>query len=252
MRLINKYFSVLAIALFAVSCTKTTLDQNASQTPYTDYYTIEVGQSMLYRLDSIVLLPFGSDTVTHSYWQKDSVVSVTKDLSGGLQYNVYSYIKPFTGNFDWDFLTTYRVTPTVQNVQLIGEDNLRFIKLVSPVSNGFSWDGNAYFMKGNTGISDNDPLSIYLNWNYQYTNKDSILQLKTGNFPNSVTVKQIDFEAGAPFNPANYYARKLSYESYGKGLGLIHRKQLFLTWQNSSSSVGYQEGSYGIELTRVQ
>ena len=252
----QKIFISVIGSIFAVicwtSCSKTTIDQNASQqTSYSEYYTINVGQSMLYRLDSVVLLSFGRDTTTHSYWQKDSVMSVTKDLAGGLQYNVNTYIKPYIGNFDWQYSYSYRVTPGVQNIQLIDQNNLRFIKLVSPVSDGFSWDGNAYFMK-NYSPNTNDPLYIYLNWNYQYANKDSVLQLKTGNFNNTVTVKELDVEAGAPFNPANYYMRNLSVESYAKGIGLIHRKQLFLIWQNSNQSVGYQSTSYGIELTRVQ
>ncbi|PZP46958.1 MAG: hypothetical protein DI598_11515 [Pseudopedobacter saltans] len=252
MHAIKRFSILIFLSVFYISCSKTTIDENASQlTPYTDYFTIQVGQSILYRLDSTVLLAFGTDTTTHTYWQKDSVMSVTSDLTGGLQYNVNSYIKPFVGNYDWQFLTSYRVTPTVQNLQLVDEDNLRFIKLVSPVVDGFSWDGNAYFMK-NYQPSADDPLSIYQNWNYQYTDKDSIMNLKTGIFSNTVTVKQIDTANAPSFDPAEYYARSLSVESYAKGIGLIHKKLLFLTWQNSGQSVGYQSGSYGIELTRVQ
>lgn len=246
-----RFCIVLFFATLLTSCSKTTLDENKNQTPYTDYFTIHVGQTILYRLDSTVLLSFGRDTLTRTYWQKDSVMSVTKDLAGGLQYNINSYIKPYEGNYDWQLLTSYRITPNVQNLELIGEDNLRFIKLVSPVSDGFSWDGNAYFMK-NYVPTTNDPLAIYQNWNYQYINKDSILQLKTGIFSNTVTVKALDKEEGAPFNPADYYSRSLSEESYAKGIGLIHRQQLFLTWQSTGSSIGYEGDSYGIELTRVQ
>lgn len=230
------------------ACTKTTVDSNP-QTSYTDYYTVNVGQSMLYRLDSVALLDFGADTVTHTYWQKDSVMSVTTDLEGGLQYNVNSYIKPYEGNTDWSYLTSYRVMPKEQTLEITDEDNLRFIKLASPVSDGFSWDGNAPFMKDyNPGSSD--PLVIYQGWNYQYTNKDSVLELSTGTFSNTVTVTEKD-EENMPFDPTNFYARSLAVESYAKGIGLVHRKRLFLTWQ-SSGHVGYEPTSYGVELTRVQ
>ncbi|MFT4203152.1 MAG: hypothetical protein QM610_04495 [Chitinophagaceae bacterium] len=251
MRLYNRLL-LSVLFLLSIGCTKTTYDSTSASTPlYTEYYTIQVGQSMLYRLDSTVLLSFGSDTVTHTYLQKDSVMSVTTDLTGNLLYTVNSYIKPYTGDIQWTYLTSYRVTPKVQTLELVDANNLRFVKMASPVTENFSWDGNNYFMQGYTASTD-DALSIYQDWNYQYTNVDSTITLTTGTFPNGVTVKEVDTEVGGPFDPAYYYSRTFSEESYAKGWGLIHRKQLFLIWQNSTSTTGYEDDSYGIELTRVQ
>ncbi|WP_447642891.1 MULTISPECIES: hypothetical protein [Chitinophagaceae] len=246
----NRFLYVLFLVFVFGSCTKTTNDNNAAAiTPsYVDYYSIEVGQSILYRLDSVVLLPFGKDTVTHSYWQKDSVMNVSKDLTDNLLYTVNSYIKPYTGNQDWIYLTSYRVTPKNQVLEIIGMDNLRFIKLASPVVDNFSWDGNSYFMKDYTP-SSNDPLAFYQNWNYQYTHTDSSMVLTTGTFLHTTTVKEIDDSTGIASDPSAYYARSLATESYAKGIGLIHSKLLYLIWQPNT---GYQTGSYGIELTRVQ
>lgn len=234
MLLKNRFLFLFVAALVLFGCTKTTNDNSAANiTPiYTEYYTIQVGQSMMYRLDSVVLLPFGTDTVTHTYDQKDSVMSVTKDLSGNLEYTVNSYIRPYNTDLQWTYISSYRVSPKVQTLEMVDEDNLRFVKMASPVSDNFSWDGNNYFMKDYTPGSS-DPLSIYVNWKYQYANKDSAMTLSTGTFANTVTVNEIDAASSAVFDPTQYYARSLSVESYAKGWGLIHRKQLFLTWQTA-------------------
>ncbi len=254
MLLKNRFFFFLLIFILALSsCSKTINEADVSGiTPiYKEYYTIQVGQSMFYRLDSVVLLSFGSDTVTHTYEQKDSVMKVGNDLSGNLEYTVNSYIRPYGSNLQWTYMSSYRVSPKVQTLEMVNENNLRFVKLASPVTDNFSWDGNNYFMKDYVQGTGNE-LEIYFNWKYQYANRDSTMTLSTGTFTNTVTVNEIDQASSPVFDPSIFYSRSLSVESYAKGLGLIHRKQLFLTWQNSTQTTGYEDGSYGVELTRIQ
>ncbi|QES89296.1 hypothetical protein [Rhizosphaericola mali] len=237
--------------LVICSCSKTTIDTQTYST-YKDYLSINVGDSYLYRLDSVALLSFGTDTVTRTYYRKDSVISASLDGENNTTYRIYTYLKPFTSSSNsWVYLNAYNITLDSTNLQLVDENNLRFIKLSNPITVEHSWDGDAYFTIGTSASSSfSDPADVYINyqsqWSYQYTDLNTAQTFYDQSYNNTITVNEIDYTEGSM---SSYYTRLYSSESYAKGLGLIHRKFLFLNWQTSSD---YSTYSYGIELTRIQ
>lgn len=242
-------FNLICIVIIS-SCTKTTLETDNYST-YKDYFSLNVGASYLYRLDSTLTLAFGADTITRTYYQKDSVMSVSLDGENNPTYRIYSYTKPFTSTSNnWTYSAAYNVTLDSNEMQLVDANNLRFIKLSNPITTGHTWDGNAYFTIGTSPSSNfTDPADIYINyatqWLYQYTDLNVQQTYHDQAFNNAITVNEIDYTQG---DMTSYYQRMYSSESYAKGLGLIHKKFLFLLWQTSSN---YSSYSYGIELTRI-
>src|SRR5580698_7470505 len=128
---------IVVMVVVVAGCKKTI---NYTSTPsysgsLTDFFIpLQAGKVAIYRLDSLNFYYYGQlDTVT-SYLAKDSVESSFVDGSGNTAWYVTRYLSDTTGS-SWYASETYAVTPTQQRLEMT-EDNLRFIKLAYPVSQG--------------------------------------------------------------------------------------------------------------------
>ncbi len=127
----------LALVLAITSCRKTAPNPG---NPLTNYFiTLQVGKYVTYRLDSLNFYYYGQlDTIT-SYLAKDSVEKMTVDGSGQTAWLVTRYLSDTTGSF-WTPTETYTVSPSLSAIDMT-ENNLRYVKLASPMDQGFSWTG---------------------------------------------------------------------------------------------------------------
>src|SRR5580698_8194939 len=126
----------LPLVVFVTSCKKT---NHYSGPVLTDYFlTLQVGKYTTYRLDSLNFYYYGQlDTVT-SYLAKDSVEDTYIDGTGSQAWLVTRYLSDTLNDNGWSPGETYIVNPSTQSI-LLDEDNLRFVKLAWPISQGFSW-----------------------------------------------------------------------------------------------------------------
>lgn len=221
---------------------------------YRHYTDIQLHKTWLYDMDSTALRNFGTDTIVRHYQLKDSVVSTFLDGEGQETFKVFRYIRPLTEEANWSYLNAYLLTYTGTRLEMVDENNLRFIKLVTPVTDNYSWDGNAYFTKG-TNVSSDSAIAYYFGWNYVYKDNYASIDYGSSHFDSTVTVMQVDNGSTAPFDPQYFQETIIASEKYAKHIGLIYRKILHLTWQpaNSSSSSGYYtDDSYGIEMWMIR
>ena len=130
---------LLLCSIAAVSACKKTIHYPA--TAPADYcLPLEPGKYAIYRLDSLNFYYYGQlDTVT-SYLAKDSVEESFTDGEGNKAWYVTRYLSDTTGQ-TWYPSETYTVTPSASRLEMT-EDNLRFIKLAFPITQGFSWSGS--------------------------------------------------------------------------------------------------------------
>ncbi|MBS1729621.1 MAG: hypothetical protein JSS67_02470 [Bacteroidetes bacterium] len=217
----------------------------------TDYYPLAVGHTLVYRLDSTSLTSFGQALEVHSYHLKDSIGDTVMDNQGRLSYRVFRSITDTMEQTGWVPLSTYYITPTPNSIEVVDDHNLRFIKLVEPLREGFSWKGNSYI----DTRSANSPVQYMDNWNYVYQNNNQIFNSLMGPVDYSVTVFQQDETSPeGPFNPLYYQQRNYSVEVYAKGIGLIYKDFLHWTWQTTPPPASFADDSYGfkINLLRVE
>src|SRR5687768_3706428 len=133
---------LLVFCVLAVSCN----DKEVIGYPsLTGYYPLQPGKTFIYRLDSIVPINFGQTLETRYYRAKDSVESQFTDALGRPSFRIYRYITDSAGTQPW----TYKVTNVVtidENKKWIEyvENNLRFIVLRQPITEGFNWKGNSF------------------------------------------------------------------------------------------------------------
>src|SRR4030095_16352515 len=66
-----------------------------------DYYPLEIGTSVTYRMDSTVFVNLNSTEEIHSYVAKDSVEAQVTDNLNRLSYRVHRYIRDTAETQPW-------------------------------------------------------------------------------------------------------------------------------------------------------
>lgn len=240
-------FTVLIYVFIISSCTKT--DVISSSVKAENYYPVSNGKVWIYRLDSTTIPAFGTSLITSSYHLKDSAGNSFMDNTGRESWIVYRFITDTLEQNPWQSLSSYYITPTNNDVEVIDDNNLRFIKLVTPVRQGYTWQGNTYI----DTRSATTPYQYLDGWNYIYTNVDSPYTTLAGVMDSSVTVFQQDETSPeGPFDPQFYQQRDYSVEVYANGVGLIYKNFLHWVWQPTPEPARYADGSYGIILNLIQ
>jgi hypothetical protein len=239
-----KFLPVYIAAL--VSCKKQT-EQLVFPT-LANYTALQTGKVSVYHLDSTIIDPSATQLIVNTYLVKDSVGSTFNDNTGRLSYTVYRFITDTLNATPWKPLSTYYVTPTNDAVETVDDNNLRFISLKQPVTDGFMWSGNSY-------IDTKSATSNYQymdGWAYTYQSINMPFTVIKGTVDSTVTVLQVD-DTSPPgaFDPAVYQQRNYSVEVYGKGVGLIYKEFLHWTWQPTPPPAQYQSDSYGIKLNLI-
>lgn len=240
------FFTAFCIYIFS-SCTKK--DVLSSSIKAENYYPVSNGKVWIYRLDSTNIPSFGTSLVISSYHLKDSVGSLFTDNAGRDSWVVYRFITDTLEQYPWQSLSSYYITPTASDVEVVEDNNLRFIKLVTPVSEGKTWPGNSYI----DTRSPNTPFQYLDGWNYVYKNVDSSYTTLAGVIDSSITILQHDETSPeGPFDPQFFQQRDYSVEVYANGVGLIYKNFLHWVWQPTPEPAHYADGSYGIILNLIQ
>src|ERR1700730_18788085 len=144
------FYALSFLIIFICSCNKN--NPLITDTP-ADYHPMHVGNYIIYRMDSLKYINVGSQDTLISYHAKEVVDDSITDNLGRLSYRVVRYLNDTTESSEWVPSIAYLVTPLKGSVEVV-ENNLRFIKLVSPVQDGISWLGNSYI----DTRSDNSPV----------------------------------------------------------------------------------------------
>ena len=238
-------FSLILVLTFSlVSCEKKTEDFNSDKLE--EYVPTEVGKYIRYRLDSVLYVNFGQKDSTVYYQAKDVVEEAFKDDKDRTSLRVVRYLRDTLETQAWVPTMTYVITPDRNKVEVV-ENNLRFIKLILPLTEGSSWKGNTY-----VNLNSTDPawdFDYLFDWDYTYENMGSDFTVFGGkSIPNTVTINQRDEVIGIPTDPNGYSERNFSVEVYAKGIGLVSKN--FLHTEYQPGNPGYTNG-YGIRMKMI-
>jgi hypothetical protein len=234
------FFIFIALVVLLSACKKTTEDYVTA--PLSDYFPLTVGKYITYNLDSIVYYTnFGASEVAKSYQVKQVVDAQIIDALGRPAYRIIRYIRS-SPTAAWVADNTFMAINTENNIEFI-ENNLRFIKLQSPIKQDNTWQGNNYI---NTTTSTPN-LQHYKFWDYTY---DSInMPAKIGTLTVDSTIKVAEADFTDPAVPP-YYNKTFSEAKYAKGIGLVYRN--YLHWNKPSATGPYNtDVSYGIIMKMI-
>ncbi len=241
-----KYLSaiiIFAVALSLNSCSKKVDDFSTAS--INDYYPLQVGKYITYNLDSTIFINFGQREAVVSYQVQDRVDAQITDNNDSPAYRIIRYIRKDETQ-DWQPDNTFMAVPTNNSLEFV-ENNLRFIKLKLPVTEGFSWLGNSYLSP--EPYPSYEFASFFMeDWEYIYQQVNTPINIGTINFDSTITVFERNDSIGDPKIVQTEYAEKTySIEKYQKNVGLIYKE--FLHWEyqgNSNSYIGF-----GVKLSII-
>lgn len=221
--------------------------------PLSDYLPLQTGKYITYRLDSLVFTSFGANVETHRYQVKHVVDQQITDNLGRPSWRVYMYISDSTGTEPWNAHGSYMVTPVNDQVEVI-EDNLRFIKLHTPMRSGFEWPGNSFLptnpYSGYDFSNDDDMTSP--DWNYSYESFEPSTSYRDQVYEDVWTVEQFNEANNIPLTmPTNYGFKTEAMEKYAKNIGLVYRKYIFWEYQPNPSGANPYNTGFGVTMWMV-
>jgi hypothetical protein len=211
-----------------------------------EYYPLQKGKFITYRMDSTVYVSLNTIKEVHTYIIQDWVDAEITDNLGRKAYRIRRLIRSNIDTTQWTDNASFVVTPLDKSLEYV-DNNLRFIKLQEPMRDNFTWKGNNYI----NSFSDQD-LQYLDNWEYFYENTNQPFTLGSNTFQETVLVNQRDEVFNNPDDKTTIFSVDKSKEVFSKGIGLIYKDFLHEIWQppNSTSPGGYYEpSSYGIRLT---
>jgi hypothetical protein len=235
-------YTVSFLIILNCSCNKS--NPLITDTP-ADYYPMHVGNYIIYRMDSLKFINVGSQDTVISYLAKEVVDDTITDNLGRLSYRVIRYLSDTTGTSEWVPSIAFMVTPLKGSVEVV-ENNLRFIKMVTPVQDDVTWLGNAYI----DTQSDDSQVPYLDGWNYTYDSTGLPHNVLAGTIPKTVIVKEADEVSG--LGDSSYIQTIYSEEIYGKNIGPIYKRFLYSVYQ--SPNVQYPSGAtigYGLSFNMV-
>ncbi len=183
------------------------------KSPY-PYYPLELGKYIVYSVDSIQY----HETIPHDtsqYEVKELLVDTFYDNEDNLNYKIERYIRQ-EGTVDWILDNVWSVIAIDNQIQKI-EDNLRFIKLVAPVADNLTWEGNI-FLGGLEDLPYDEECNILTfleGWVYEYDRIDQPYSINGFDFDKTIKVLQ----AG----DSNLIWYDYAEEIYALGVGMVQK-----------------------------
>ena len=239
----------LLFFVFLASCKKETTtipDMVSGQ----NFYPAQIGKYIVYNCDSTIYDDFTATTTVHSGTLRYLVTDTFRNSGNQLSYTVSVQYMP-KDSTEYMQNDVIAVTPTSGQVVVV-EKNISFIKMVFPVSNNKSWNGNALIP-----IDDLDPTFAEFNdnaWNYTYANFDTDFQPSTKLYNHTVTINEINDTLNNPDIDSSAYAFKnYKQEIYGYNVGLVYRERTYWVFQpkvDGSGGSGYRSG-YSVVMKAI-
>ncbi|MBS1927666.1 MAG: hypothetical protein IT254_10140 [Chitinophagaceae bacterium] len=245
----KKIFFLLLISCLTAgilfSCKKST--QDFITPAISKYVPLEVGKYIVYRLDSLVFVDFGTNTQTHSYEVKYEVSDSLTDNLNRKAFRITRFIR-VNNTQNWTPDNTFMAVNYGTGYEFV-ENNLRFIKLKQPIRNDYSWKGNSFI----DTYSTDSPVRYMDDWDYVYADVGQPLQLTNFSLPNTITVNERDEVIGNPDDPQSYAEKNISKEVYAEDIGLVYRQFLHTEYQPpvTGSPGHFVDGSYGVTLEMI-
>lgn len=240
----TRYIIYTILVLLSWSCKKTT--ETLSSKSIQDFMPLAIGKFIIYNLDSTVYTNLGSKMQVRSYQIKDTIQSFTTDNLGRKVFRISRLLRSKADSNNWLNIYTYNAIADSTQLEII-ESNQRYLKLMLPIKDGFSWKGNTYI-----NTTTYPELQFLNNWEYSYQDVDKNININNLGFTNTVSVLQRNDTINNPSNKNVFSEINYSKEVFAENVGLIFKEFKHQVWQppNANNPSGYfEENSYGIKMS---
>jgi hypothetical protein len=247
------FIIVIFFSLLFAACKKT---DNSALEPVSDYFPLTIGKYITYDVDSTVPIYQTTALVLDSFhYQIQYIVDgVVYDNLNRLGYHITCNFR-LDSSYLWVPYHTAMAVNTGSTIEF-SQDNQKYIKLVEPIQQDFSWNGNAYLYTDNT-----DSLQYLQNWNYTYDSLNFPITLNSLTIDSTIKVAETNQQVGVQDHTdlidgydTLYSTNTYSVEKYAKGIGLVYRDFFYNIYQPADRSqpfgaFGYT--GYGLTLKMI-
>jgi len=132
---------ILTLSIILESCKK---EIQQSEAPFLDnkYFPINIGSSISYQIMEVNIDELSSvnDTILYQIMEKiDTIIENTKSYK---TYRLERYFRTDSTK-NWNILNVWQIRKYANRIHKI-EDNIEYIRLLTPVRSNQEWDGNSY------------------------------------------------------------------------------------------------------------
>ncbi|HVE61277.1 MAG TPA: hypothetical protein VNA26_05635 [Chitinophagaceae bacterium] len=250
MRPLLRILPLLVPAFFLFSC-KEEFEDLELQSPEEYSISLQPGKYITYRLDSLVFTQQGRAEETHSYQERHLVDSKISDNLNRPSYRIYKSIRDLAGVQPWRPAGSYFITPLDNSVEVI-EDNLRTIKLISPIKEGTSWKGARFF--------SSEPYAAFYNfsnddniadWDFTIDSTNTTIVLNGKTINDVISLTAVNESLNVPILDSKAYASKtLLQEKFARGIGLVFQEYILWEYQPNLNGTPYKTG-FGVKRTML-
>ncbi len=189
-----------------------------------DYYPLEVGNYIVYEVDSIIYNPTGIKVVdTTKTFFREEIVDTLQDNEGNTLFKIEKFEKK-DWNSEWAVSKVLSAS-VIDNQAFRTEDNLKFMPLVFPLRENKSWNGNVFFDPLQTVVIAGETLEMFKDW--------SSHRMRDIGEPESIG--NLNFDEVLTVNASNSTSNKIEFrswqEKYAKGIGLVYKEVWVLDTQ---------------------
>ncbi len=190
---------------FLISCTKKKIPSSDTLLGL-NYYPTTQGKYVIYDVDSTVYIDLPLSSINTKYRIKEKIADSFTDNEGKPAIRLERYIKKYSAtkpydSIPWTIKEVWMLNADKTSIQLM-ESNVRFTKLIFPIQEKKTWNGNS---KNTIG-----------EWVYSYDYIDKTETINGILLEKVLMVKQFDLRTLISYQ---YYIEK-----YAKNIGLVYRE----------------------------
>jgi hypothetical protein len=215
----NKFYLYSFIILFVficLSCNSETSEPDDTRLGFV-FFPLETGLFKIYQVEQIDYRLTGEKD-TSKYLLKEAVVDSFRNEMDEYTYILYRFSRNLQEN-KWNIDSAWTAKRSPRQAITI-ENNIPFVKLIFPLREGASWDGNSY---NTLGVENYTMVNVNKNFNSEFNN-----------FDNTVTIIQKD-------NEDMIISLDRRKEIYGQNVGLVYKESLALNFCAQVHCIGKGE-----------
>ncbi len=212
---------LLSLACFT-SCEEVTEDVTLDNFGY-EYFPLEENAFWIYKVDSVIYSQLGEEKDTTSSYVKEEIVEVFVDQVQDTVYRIERSVSK-SSDYEWNVVDVWAAQKN-QTMATKTEDNLKYMKLVFPLKETVSWDGNAFITEDVDVFVGGETLDFHRDWDYRVLSIESDALIGDESYTEVATIQNADSGEN------EFIHRRFVVEKYAKDVGLVYKRHVILDTQ---------------------
>jgi hypothetical protein len=239
-----KYF-VFVFFFLIISCDKSeSIPANAPSNGNNEYLPIANGKYISYKYDSTFFANNGIDKVKVSGFIREEIKELLDSNKTSKTYKIIKYWKRKVTD-SWQISDVEKVIQEKERI-IITDENLPFIRLVTPLVENNQWLGNSLFNNDLEIKIYGEPMKIYNNWNYKVIGVKKSIKIDQKTFENCTIISETDKTFAL--------SKRVSISTYASGIGLIKREMQIYDTQRPVAGQAWEtftEKGFNLTMTYI-